>query len=133
HKDVEFVFESHLPVPGEAWVNADPEYLRRLVVNLADNALQSMSEAGVEKPAFRILVTLAEPFVRVSFEDNGPVIPDSMREKIFDPYVASKASGMGRGLAIVRRIAIEHMGRVRCEGSQGGRFVLELPLLTVEN
>jgi two-component system nitrogen regulation sensor histidine kinase NtrY len=135
HKDVRFVFENQMPA-GAAWVNADPEYMRRLVVNLADNALQSMQEADTSSPQLLMAVALAETsanYVRIIIEDNGPGIPDSMREKVFDPYVTSKASGLGLGLAIVRRIAIEHMGRVRCEAATGGRFVLELPLVSVEN
>jgi two-component system nitrogen regulation sensor histidine kinase NtrY len=135
HKDVRFLFENRMPA-SVAWVNADPEYLRRLVGNLADNAVQSMLEASIEEPRLRLVVGISESspnFVKVVIEDNGPGIPDSMREKIFDPYVTSKASGLGLGLAIVRRIAIEHMGRVRCEAAQGGRFVLELPLLSAEN
>jgi two-component system nitrogen regulation sensor histidine kinase NtrY len=115
-------------------VRADSEYLRRLIVNLADNAIHSMDEHKVEKMSF--YVTLGPlpgvaGFVRIIFEDSGPGIPSSLREKIFDPYVTSKASGLGLGLPIVRRIAIEHAGRIRCEESKiGARFVLELPRLT---
>ncbi len=47
--------------------------------------------------------------------------------------MTSKASGLGLGLAIVRRIAIEHLGRVRCEPGEGARFVLEVPTLGGEN
>ena len=117
-------------------VRADTEYLRRVFVNLADNAIQSMEEAGVENPKFRVEVTPSQnagSWVKIVFEDNGPGIPDSMRDKIFDPYVTSNASGLGLGLAIVRRIAIEHLGRVRCEEADGARFVLELPTVAGEN
>lgn len=117
-------------------VRADTEYLRRVFVNLADNSLQSMEGAKVAHPEFRISVEPMESeptWLRVVFEDNGPGIPESMREKIFDPYVTSKASGLGLGLAIVRRIAVEHLGRVRCEPGAGARFVLELPTLGGEN
>jgi two-component system nitrogen regulation sensor histidine kinase NtrY len=117
-------------------VRADREYLRRLFVNLADNALQSMEEAQVPEPRFRVKVESgdeATSMLRIIFEDNGPGIPESMREKVFDPYMTSKASGLGLGLAIVRRIAIEHLGRVRCEAGEGARFVLEVPTLGAEN
>ncbi len=120
----------------QIFVKADSEYLRRVFVNLADNAIQSMEEAKVENPQFSISIEFAQnagAWVRIIFEDNGPGIPDSMREKIFDPYITSKASGLGLGLAIVRRIAIEHLGRVRCEEAEGARFVLELPTVAGEN
>lgn len=113
----------------DAWVRGDPEYLRRLAVNLADNAIQSMEEAQVAQPFFKIkLGHTPLGFWEIAFEDNGPGVPITLREKIFDPYVSSKASGLGLGLPIVRRIAIEHGGRIRCEGVESGaRFVLELP------
>ncbi|NCN41562.1 hypothetical protein GW916_09990 [bacterium] len=117
-------------------IKADNEYLRRVFVNLADNAIQSMEEAGVKDPQFKVSIEAsltAGAWVRIVFEDNGPGIPESMQEKIFDPYITSKASGFGLGLAIVRRIAIEHLGRVRCEPAEGARFVLELPTVAGEN
>jgi two-component system, NtrC family, nitrogen regulation sensor histidine kinase NtrY len=117
-------------------VRADREYLRRLFVNLADNALQSMEDAETPEPCFRVKMESgdeAAAMIQIIFEDNGPGIPESMREKIFDPYMTSKASGLGLGLAIVRRIAIEHLGRVRCESGEGARFVLEVPTLGGEN
>lgn len=134
HPSCDFRLEQ-APVTEEIVVRADPEYLRRLVVNLADNALHSLEESKVERPAFRVAIGQRSPkdnFVSISFEDNGPGIPAALREKIFDPYVTSKGSGLGLGLPIVRRIAMEHMGRIRCEESSGGRFVLELPTISGE-
>jgi two-component system nitrogen regulation sensor histidine kinase NtrY len=121
----------------QVFVRGDPEYLRRLVVNLADNAIGSMDEAHVKDPTFSVTIDVssrAEGFVGIFFKDNGPGIPKDLRDKIFDPYVSSKASGLGLGLPIVRRIAIEHMGRIRCEESATGAcFVLELPLLSLND
>ena len=134
HPNCVFRFENRVPVsPQEILVRADAEYMRRLIVNLADNALQSLEESKNPSPEFRVTISIAderEQFVSVAFDDNGPGIPANLREKIFDPYVTSKASGLGLGLPIVRRIAIEHQGRIRCEDAPGGRFVLELPILT---
>ncbi|MBS1983346.1 MAG: GHKL domain-containing protein [Bdellovibrionales bacterium] len=131
HPDCEFSFAAPSDASRDLVVRADPDYLRRLMVNVADNAVHSMEAAKTKSPSFR--VTMVPPAtendsVAIVFEDNGPGISPSMREKIFDPYVTSKASGMGLGLAIVRRIAMEHSGRIRCEEAQGGRFVLELPV-----
>jgi len=114
-------------------VKGDPEYFRRLIVNLVDNSLHRMDESKTVDPLFTVTFSrsLEEGFLQVSFEDNGPGVPPALREKIFDPYVTSKASGSGLGLAIVRRIASEHRGRIRCEEAAGARFVLELPSLPV--
>lgn len=137
HPHVLFHFDEHVGA-RPLKILADPEHLRRLVVNLADNALQSMEDAKVPDPTFRIVVARHEtPGDRnvavVRFEDNGPGVGESMSEKIFDPYISSKMTGLGLGLAIVRRIAMEHFGKVRCEPGPGGRFVLELPELSVDN
>lgn len=132
HPDCEFSFRNEIGAGRELFVRADPTYLRRMIVNITDNAVHSMEAARIKSPRFGVTMSFVQiptDFVHVAFEDNGPGIPPSMREKIFDPYITSKASGMGLGLAVVRRIAIEHAGRIRCEEAPGGRFVLELPIL----
>jgi two-component system nitrogen regulation sensor histidine kinase NtrY len=131
HYRCKFVVEA--PEGVSFQVRGDPEYLRRLAVNLVDNSLHSMEEAKTADPRFQVSFgpSAEEGFIQVSFEDNGPGIPPALREKIFDPYVTSKASGLGLGLAIVRRIASEHRGRIRTEDAVGARFVLELPSLPV--
>ena len=134
HPHCRFEYESDIPPGNEVLVRADPDYLRRLMVNVTDNAVHSLEAARIKAPSFSVqvkLLGLPSQFVSIVFEDNGPGIPEAMREKIFDPYITSKASGMGLGLAVVRRIAMEHSGRIRCEEAVGGRFVLELPILNV--
>lgn len=134
HPDIEFILDNKSTYP-KLFINADAEHMRALAVNLVDNAIQSMEELGnrSEKSKLKIEIFDAqEGRIGIVFEDNGPGIDSNMRNKIFDPYVSSKASGLGLGLAIVRRIAEEHRGRIRCEESPGGRFVLELPRLIEE-
>lgn len=134
HSNVKFHFENQLPEESSLMVKVDNEYLRRLFVNLADNAIQSMEEAKVVDPSYKVVIQAAskKDFVHVVFEDNGIGISNEMRDKIFDPYVSSKTSGLGLGLPIVKRIAMEHMGRIWVDDAQqgsGARFILELPLV----
>jgi signal transduction histidine kinase len=94
-----------------------------------------MQEAKVESPRFKVSLDelqTGEAGVKISFEDNGPGVASGMHDKIFDPYMTSKAAGLGLGLPIVRRIAMEHRGRVRCEEVPFGLFVLELPRHVVD-
>jgi two-component system sensor histidine kinase FlrB len=60
--------------------------------------------------------------------DNGPGIRDEDRERIFEPFVSSRAGGTGLGLAVAREVATAHGGSLRCaEAAQGALFILELP------
>ncbi len=136
HTSVKFFVESQL---GEekVWVKADPEYMRRLFVNLADNSLHAMESASGLTPKIEIKIgrsKSSEDFYRIEFRDNGPGVSSAIRDRIFDPYVTSRASGLGLGLPIVRKIAMEHSGRVRCEESENGAlFSLELPCLKMSS
>jgi signal transduction histidine kinase len=111
-------------------VEGDPRLLRRLVRNLLENAVRH-GETPVD-----VVVENADAVgsVRLIVSDRGPGIPESQRERIFEPFYrpegqASAEGGIGLGLSLVRRIAERHHGRVFCEPRDGGgtRFVLELP------
>jgi two-component system sensor histidine kinase AtoS len=60
------------------------------------------------------------PQVEVSITDNGPGIPDDVRERIFEPFVTTKAQGTGLGLAITKRIVTAHHGSIRVNTFPGG-------------
>jgi len=73
------------------------------------------------------------PLIRLAVEDQGPGVPASHRERIFEPFfrlpgASEREGGVGLGLSLVRTIAQRHAGTVRCEERQGGgaRFVVEL-------
>jgi signal transduction histidine kinase len=108
----------------------DGRLLRRLVRNLLDNARRYAGKAPVE-------VTLArsEHEVVFSVRDRGPGVPESERERIFEPFyrahgAAETAGGVGLGLALVRSIAHQHGGSVACLARDGGgsEFRVTLPL-----
>lgn len=108
------------------WVDADEDQMKQLVLNLVLNALDAMPQAG------RLDVALGESSegqVEIEVLDTGPGIAPSLRTKIFEPFVSSKETGVGLGLAVSRRIAEDHGGLLaasnRPEG--GARFVLTLP------
>jgi two-component system nitrogen regulation sensor histidine kinase NtrY len=108
-------------------VRIDPEQVRRVVINLVDNAIEAMERRG------RIVVEtqcdLPNHLVRVVVADNGPGIPAAEREKLFLPYYSTKRRGSGLGLAIVRRIIAEHGGTIDAGDNtpRGTRFTIELP------
>jgi two-component system nitrogen regulation sensor histidine kinase NtrY len=114
---------------GPAQVAVDRHMLRRVLLNLIQNAADALSDAKIAAPKIKVSLTRQGEFFVVDVEDNGPGIPPVMREIIFDPYVTTKHTGTGLGLAIVKKIAIEHGGDVLAEPSSlgGARLRLSLP------
>ena len=108
-------------------VSIDPEQIRRVILNLVDNAIEAMDRRGAIDIETRHDVN--NNLVRVVVADNGPGIPVAEREKLFLPYYSTKQRGSGLGLAIVRRIVAEHGGSIDVTDNQprGTRFAIELP------
>ena len=108
-------------------VRLDPEQMRRVIINLVDNAIEAMERRGsivVETQLDR-----ANSLARIIVADDGPGIPPAEREKLFLPYYSTKRRGSGLGLAIVRRIVAEHGGSIDAADNtpRGTRFTIELP------
>jgi two-component system sensor histidine kinase FlrB len=97
---------------------------------MIQNAADALAEAAVEEPKINVSLTRDRDFFVLDVEDNGPGIPEHLREVIFDPYFTTKHAGTGLGLAIVKKIAIEHGGMVTAgRGRLGGaRLRLTLPV-----
>ena len=98
--------ELHLDLPATPVVaSADPQQVKRLVLNLLRNAAQAGTTVWVD-------VTRPRGEVRVSVRDDGPGVPEELRERIFEPFVGDKEQGAGLGLAIVRKLVDANRGRV---------------------
>ncbi len=119
------LIEAQLGSGATLW--ADIERLRRALLNLLYNAFEAMPEGGVVR-----VETLREgDVVSLRVADSGPGIPESIRARIFEPFVtAGKVGGTGLGLAVVRKIVEDHGGSVAVEKADGGgsRFELRLPI-----
>lgn len=110
-------------------VNADPEQLKRVVVNLVDNAAEAMHDALVKR-LFVGTQDLGNESVELVVSDSGGGISTEDREKLFLPYFSTKGRGTGLGLAIVNHILSEHHAQIRVEDNvpTGARFVVEFPV-----
>jgi two-component system nitrogen regulation sensor histidine kinase NtrY len=108
-------------------VRVDPEQMRRVVINLVDNAIEAMNRDGTI--TLETCHDVSNTLVRVVVADDGPGIPPEEREKLFLPYYSTKGRGSGLGLAIVRRIVAEHGGNIDVAANvpRGTRFTIELP------
>jgi nitrogen fixation/metabolism regulation signal transduction histidine kinase len=103
----------------------DPEQIKRVLINLIDNALEACGPVG------ETVVRLSDGAHGVTIEvaDTGRGIPVRDREKLFLPDFTTKGRGTGLGLAIVSRIVADHNGTIRVEDNRptGARFIIELP------
>ncbi|HEY0323013.1 MAG TPA: ATP-binding protein [Pyrinomonadaceae bacterium] len=108
----------------------DQEQMRRVLVNLIDNALEAVAVVEDER---RITVATAHDPARgqllVEVTDTGHGIPREDFPRLFQPYFSTRERGTGLGLAIVQRIMNEHGGRIRVEQNRprGAKFIIELP------
>ncbi|MFC1591132.1 ATP-binding protein [Thermodesulfobacteriota bacterium] len=125
HKAINFktVFESDMPR-----ISFDRDQMKRVMINLLDNAVDSMENAG----AITIATAYNKPLELVTIEiaDTGPGVPPDLKGKLFDPYFSTKKGGTGLGLAIVSTIISDHSGYIRVRDNQpkGTCFVIELPV-----
>jgi nitrogen fixation/metabolism regulation signal transduction histidine kinase len=120
--DVSLALDRNLPP-----VMADRELLKRVIVNLIDNAAEAMTDSPVRK--LRIVTSQPTPdVVEISVTDTGCGVSSADKEKLFLPYFSTKQRGTGLGLAIVQHIVTEHHGRVRVEENhpKGASFIVEL-------
>jgi len=118
--------------PNLAAAMLDTEQLRRVFVNLIDNASNALAKAeGERKITIATNFDLVRSLLIAEVSDNGDGIRPADFKRLFQPYFSTGGSGTGLGLAIVQRIILEHGGRIRAEANypRGARFVIELPAI----
>jgi PAS domain S-box-containing protein len=111
-------------------VNGDREHLKRAVVNLVDNAAESMQDSLLKHLWVTTQASGAET-VELTVADTGCGISPEDKDRLFLPYFSTKGRGTGLGLAIVSHILSEHNGTIRVEDNtpQGARFIVEIPAI----
>jgi signal transduction histidine kinase len=125
HKGVDVVDSYN---DGDALVNASPNQLKQVFLNLIANARQAMPEGGT----VRVDVHRDGEHLLAVVSDNGPGIDPTAMERIFDPFFTTKRStgGTGLGLSVSLGIAESHGGSLTAasEPGQGATFTLRLPI-----
>ena len=118
--------------------DGDPEQLTQAIFNVVRNAAQAL-EGALGVPQIRLTtrvargVTLAKRRYRLALallvEDNGPGVPESIRDRIFFPLVSGREGGSGLGLTIAQTFVTQHNGAIECESVPGHTtFTILLPL-----
>ncbi len=120
-------FKVSLDVDMPILVKMDVEQMKRIFVNIIDNAIQSMEDKGTVELVSKY--NQESQFIRIEIADYGPGISDEDKQKLFMPYFSSKKSGTGLGLAIAHNIIEEHNGMISVidNSPQGARFIIEIP------
>lgn len=131
HKEIQFSFVEDDALPEFKF---DPDQIRRVIINLLDNAVAAVRDSGKGRVAVRTQYDTLLKLVRVSVLDNGVGIPDADRDRVFEPYFSTKENGTGLGLAIVKRIVEDHNGFIRAFANEprGTKLIIELPVTDVE-
>jgi signal transduction histidine kinase len=111
-------------------VDADPEQLKEVLVNLILNACDAMGSGGrIEISEEKGIVPPLGRAVVIRVSDSGPGIPAELQEEVFQPFFSTKEEGTGLGLPIAKRILEEHGGWLHLHSveGRGATFVLALP------
>jgi two-component system sensor histidine kinase PilS (NtrC family) len=143
HPDRENGIQVECVLPREPMViEGDEDLLHRAVFNLALNAVQASPAQGrvrvelaplsVDQVETGVMFDHGGVALRVS--DEGPGIPDDIRDLVFDPFFTTKPGGTGLGLSVVHRAIEAHRGFVFCDSDgRGTRFTVLLPARQSEN
>jgi PAS domain S-box-containing protein len=121
---IELNLDADLPA-----VMLDVEQLKRVFVNLIDNALEALFSVEERRITITTRHDVERSLVRAEVADTGQGIEMEDFRRLFQPYFSRRDSGTGLGLAIVQQIILEHGGRIRAEKNhpRGAKFLIELP------
>ncbi len=111
-------------------VNLDADLLKQAVLNVIQNGAQAMQHGGT----LEVILEENSKVAVLRIGDEGPGIPEEIREKIFDLYFTTKSGGSGIGLAMTYRILQLHHGNVAVQSKveRGTEFLLRIPLAATE-
>jgi signal transduction histidine kinase len=109
-------------------IRADVEQLKRVFTNIMKNAAQAMPHGGTLTISGEAVP--ADNIVSIEFMDTGVGVPQDDVERIFDPFFTTRDTGIGMGLAIVKRLLEAHSGTIECrsEEGRGTIFIITLPV-----
>lgn len=124
HKEIDFRLSGDNEVLPFSF---DLEQMRRVLVNLFDNAVAALPRGGVIEVG--IFYGQGKRYVVIEVSDNGPGVKDEDKPRLFEPYFSTKKSGTGLGLAIASSVIADHDGYIRLKDNEpaGARFIVELP------
>lgn len=123
-RDIQLHFTAR---PALQRIQADPDRLNQVLLNLYLNAIQAIGRDGEITVAVN---EVGEGSIKLSVTDSGKGMTEEQKQAIFTPYFTTKADGTGLGLAVVQNIVEQHGGTIQVESSpgKGATFTLILPV-----
>ncbi|MFC2158631.1 ATP-binding protein [Acidobacteriota bacterium] len=108
-------------------IQLDPEQMKRVFINLFDNAIDAMNKKG--EITLKTSFDRIHKMVKIEISDSGPGISLEDKHKLFLPHFSTKKKGTGLGLAIVNQVISEHNGTIEVENiqPQGAKFIIQVP------
>ncbi len=110
-------------------IEADSIQIEQVLLNLVTNAVEAASARDGSRARVLVRTEADESAVRLIVEDNGAGLAAEVAERLYEPFISTKAHGMGLGLALSRQIVVHHGGRLWWEAvnPEGTRFLVEFP------
>jgi signal transduction histidine kinase/integral membrane sensor domain MASE1 len=115
--------------PGSVLVRGNRVDLEQVLLNVITNAMDAVAENPV--PERMVVMQTAcgdDGLVHVTVRDRGAGLPDGVADRIFEPFVTTKANGMGMGLAVARSLVDNHGGSIRAANQPGGGAVVTISI-----
>ncbi|QNE31894.1 sensor histidine kinase [Sphingomonas sp. NBWT7] len=112
---------------ADTTIDGDRALLSQLLLNLLRNAAQA-AKAHAAQPKIRLAIERTADGIAITVEDNGPGVPDKLRQEVFLPFFTTRAEGTGVGLNLARQIAVAHGGTLDVADSPLGGALFRLLL-----
>ncbi len=129
HREIRFDVR---PDPALPLLLLDREGIKRVLINMLDNAVAACGHDGAEMGRIEISTAYLQSLglVRLELADNGSGMTSEAKARLFEPYFSTKKEGTGLGLAIVSAILSDHRAFIRVRDNQprGSRFIVEFPV-----
>jgi signal transduction histidine kinase len=112
---------------GPMSADIDPTLFRQVLVNIVRNGVEASPGRQV---SFQLGLSTAAEVIEIALSNDGPPVPSDLAPRMFDPYVSGKHTkdNAGLGLAIARKVIIDHGGDIRYQERQGRpEFLIHLP------
>ena len=118
--------QTNLQIDDTLFVKADPQLLKRVLINLVTNSLQAMPEGGKLTIKAR---NENKKYVQIIVKDTGVGIPEKVKPNLFTPLFTTKSKGQGFGLAVCKRVIEAQGGTINfaSQEGKGTKFIVKLP------